>query len=700
MRRGSRIRLGVEVCALIVVGGCIVRPTVSSSPTTKTVVLLPLTEKKITKIDLLFAIDNSASMGDKQALLKDAVPDLIRRLLTPMCIDPDHPEVVFGPSDRGSCSRGELEFSPIADLHVGIVSSSLGGVGSRSCAAPAPPDLNDRAHLVARAELSSTRDGPTSGFLASRPDDARDPSAFIAEFQSLVVGVGQTGCGFEAQEESWYRFLVQPDPYDAIDTSSSYAKLVGVDEEILRQRREFLRPESLVAIIQITDENESTVDPRSLGGRGYELEDPAPGSAPRATAACADHPNDPSCSSCGIVGNDPLPECATKNVSPQDDVPHLRFFHMKQRFGVDPMFPPARYTRGLGFDAAGHTTLIVPNRDDEHPQPFAPYSGNSTCLNPLFAKTLPGSAKEELCKLERGPRGPNLVFYAAITGVPQDLLPATDWTRVIGKDPLSYDFSGADPRMLESIVPRAGVPTDRDTRGVDLQYACTFELAQPRTCDASDPGCDCTGAPGPLCDPSNPHVQVRAKAYPGIRHVALAKSLGKNGIVASICPEDTRDASPANARYGYRPAVRSIADQLGKLIGVQCLPRSLEPDETGRAPCLVLEVMTGETGSDDACDRPDHGLKRADPNVLRAFRSAQAAEHNDLSHAPICEKVQLTPPAGTRCTDDSRAGFCYTRGQEALRATRQQCPEAIVFSKSGQPAPGHTTYMQCIEATD
>jgi len=32
----------------------------------------------------------------------------------------------------------------------------------------------------------------------------------------MVLGAGQTGCGYESQLESWYRFLVDPDPYQSI----------------------------------------------------------------------------------------------------------------------------------------------------------------------------------------------------------------------------------------------------------------------------------------------------------------------------------------------------------------------------------------------------------------------------------------------------------------------------------------------------
>jgi hypothetical protein len=674
-------------CATAIVVACTTRPVATNAPTTKAVVQIPLTQTRVTKVDLVVAIDNSASMGDKQLLLKDAVPDLIRRLLTPLCIDPDNPSVAFGPSQDGACAKGDLEFAPILDLHLGIVSSSLGGVGSDACT-PSSVDttfdwhLDDRGHLVAR-------DGPPEGYLAWKAGD--DTEAMIGKFQKLVASVGEYGCGYEAQEESWYRFLVQPDPYDTIDTSSGLAKLVGVDEDLLKQRRAFLRPDSLVAIIQITDENESTVDPRSLSGGGYELEMRPEGAAPRATTPCASDPNAQACSSCFWNSNASLPECLKdRHVDPADDALGIRFFHMKQRFGVDPMYAPERYSRGLGLDQ----TLEAPDRDGK------------ACMNPLFANALPAGAKDELCKLPRGPRSPNLVFYAAITGVPGDLVPPSgdlgpdDWRKLLGDDPLRYDFGGVDPRMRESVAVRPGVPADRDTAGKDLQYACTFDLAAPKKCDPKDPACDCTtDGGGPLCDPADPHSQVRAKAYPGVRHLALAKALGKNGMVASICPDDAKDPAPTNLRYGYRAAMRAIASRLGAILSAQCLPRPPKAQPDGRAPCLVLEVMTGDPGDDtSACTKP--GLVPADPDVLKNFRDARKNEGIDLMKTPVCEKTQLLEPPGQACRDDARAGWCYATGAEALRATRQKCAEAIVFSKSGEPDSGHTVYLQCIEQAD
>ncbi len=116
--------------------GCLSRPVAACDPSARTTVEVRTKVTAIDKIDLLFAIDNSQSMGDKQALLARAVPDLVNRLLQPNCVDDDLK--VLGPSDlkssgEATCAVGKLEFAPVRDLHVGILTSSIGGAGGNTC---------------------------------------------------------------------------------------------------------------------------------------------------------------------------------------------------------------------------------------------------------------------------------------------------------------------------------------------------------------------------------------------------------------------------------------------------------------------------------------------------------------------------------------------------------------------------------------
>jgi hypothetical protein len=702
---------------------CLTTPVANGEPDTKANFTSTIRQTVVERVDLLFAIDNSASMGDKQELLSEAIPDLLKRLLVPSCVDPKNENRVLSASQNGRCPDGsKIEFAPIKDLHVGIVSSSLGTPGSPTCG----DDRNDHGRLLNRSYTGGqpVRSAGSSNFLAWFPpattdNDTRgeppanaisDVNTLTSDFQELVRGVREQGCGYEAQLESWYRFLVQPDPYERVAINGGKAKLEGVDEEILRQRHDFLRPDSLVAIIQVTDENESTADPLSMNGTGWKFMDQnfAP---PKAKPACADDPSSPDCG--------PSDQADTTEPEQQSNV---RFHQPKRRFGVEPLFPMSRYVNGLGIDASGNPQAAprVPNRDGEHENGAGRYLGTTNCVNPLFAAKLPTSAGEELCKLLPGPRDPAMVFFAAITGVPSQLLhfdptdadksrlTDDDWRLILGRDPLNGDFTGADPHMIESITPRAALKNKNgdainvrewDTRGNDLQYACTFDLKQKKRCTA-DSICDCkSGSDSPTCDPQDPTTQVRAKAYPGIRHLALAKALGDQGIVSSICPIDTRDASPTNPNYGYRPAVKVIIDRLKNALASQCLPRRLSALESGKAPCLLLEMLA-KPGNQSQCSNPEGGMKQPDPEVLARFLEVQRELHKgdgfDPAKYPVCELTDLSEPDKS-CVGDSRAGWCYVSGTASRTATGDRCSNAILFSEGGNPKSGAKVFLQCIE---
>ncbi len=565
------------------------------------------------KVDLLFMIDNSGSMGDKQELLRQAVPDLLQRLIQPKCLD--GAGNILGDSKNGQCESGKIEFKPVPDIHVAIITSALGAAGANVCDAGALiPNTNllahndDAGHLVNRTKPGDEglAAAVPANFLAWFPDvDANkgnpkppvkaigDVSELVGDFQTLVGGVGESGCGFESQLEAWYRFLVQPDPYDHIEVQNgSTATLVGFDAALIKQRHDFLRPDSLLGVIMVTDENDSNVDPRAIGGRAWQyLNAPFPGSPtqapPHATPECDADPFGPLCGSCI---NTPCPD----KWYPSDEATHAnaRMIQPKRRYGVDLQFPLARYVDGL-------TSKTVPNRDGEHPNSSAAYVGDKNCTNPIFAATLPEkpTSAAALCNLAPGPRGTNLVYFAVIGGLPhqllqkdptnpdspqKDALTESDWTKILGKDPEHYDFTGADPHMIESITPRAGLPPpsapnetdpihgrEYDTQSDSLQYACTFPLTTPRDCKqiGNSVSCDCTSPipqGTPLCSAQTPTLQVRAKAYPTVRELAVAHALGDRASVSSLCPIHVVANGPNDPLYGYRPAIAGIVDAFRK----------------------------------------------------------------------------------------------------------------------------------------
>lgn len=775
---------------------CLTRPVSKQDPTTKVNFTATVKQQAVDKVDILLAIDNSASMGDKQAILKTAIPDLVKGLLNPNCIDSSG-KATGAVADPGKpreaqCPAGtEPEFKPVVDMHVGIVSSSLGafGAATQGCAND-KEHQNDKARLLSRTKQGGSQQVEAGNYLAwfpkvpandGKPAPAKgigDQTQFINAIQDLVVGVDQIGCGLEAQLESMYHFLIQPDPWDTINITQKgdfkVANYAGLDETILAQRKDFLRPDSLVAIIMVTDEDDSSSDPLSVSGQGWVFMDPnfpnspqaRPGgnagtTAPRGTQACATNPTSADCTSCAFKKSDPACQDNGGYYGADDDSLNVRFQRMKRRYGLDPQYPLTRYINGL-------KSRKIPDRNSEHAtNGSGAYVGTTSCTNPLFAKDLPGSAAEAiqkvnaktadgktltdeqrlaagLCNLTPGPRTPDLVYFAMLGGAPNSLLfdgaygdqpkpkAKVNFRELVGNDPLAYDYSGIDPHMDQSIEPRASLPApdaigkngsdqihgrEWDTKKGDLQYSCTFPLeaplAAPRDCSASAASCDCDGVLSPpLCSTNKGgKEQIRAKAYPTIRQYTVAKGLGEQGIVASLCPlvdskgklfPDKNGDGSANPFFGYRPAVASIIDRLKNALANQCLPQALTPDTEGRVPCLILEVLANPGGQNE-CDKPAQGLKQPDPQVLQKFREEQQKElgdpktgAKDLSKFPVCEVVQLVKKAGDTCAKDSAAGWCYVVNTDASQPAGS-CPQAIVFSPSGNPQVGANVSLQCIQ---
>lgn len=145
------------------------------------------------------------------------------------------------------------------------------------------------------------------------------------------------------------------------------------------------------------------------------------------------------------------------------------------------------------------------------------------------------------------------MFGVIVGAAGPDLVPAPDWTKLLGKDPKAYDVTGIDPHMLPSTEPRAGLTGadlplgDNGTDPIhgrewrtgksDLELACSFELPQPRACTSALVSCECINPSSnpPLCGGAGNHSQVRAKATPGVRELLVAKALAQRAVVGSVC---------------------------------------------------------------------------------------------------------------------------------------------------------------------
>jgi hypothetical protein len=624
--------------------GCLDRPIEPVEPRTTSTIVERLTQSAVDKIDLLLVIDNSRSMADKQEILNLAIPDLVNQLVNPYCVDDSGmrlPDAQQPADPLAECPpASQREFDPILDIHIGVITTSLGGHGADSCNGNGSATENDHGYLITR----SSADGSTppvetwnnKGFLVWDPD-TMDPShspqgqtdiaALNADVQALVGGAGEVGCGYEAQLESWYRFLIDPDPYQDIALENNSAILQGTDNDLLQMRTAFLRPDSLLAIIMLSDENDCSIRDGGqfyFAGQIYQPGTNNPYHLPPARAACASNPNDPCCRSCGQGpgdGCDASADMCGGALPALEDNINLRCWDMKRRFGIEFLWPIDRYVSGL-------TSPQVSDRN-----------GN-VVSNPLYRDL-------DLTDTNNAVRDPGLVFVAGIVGVPwqdiarknaagqPDLLTGLNaegeevggfqsgaelalnatFDLILG-DPSCYHTDANclpdDPLMVEDVSPRTGThpitgetpapasdPLGNQINGHeygipnkdDLQYACIFDLATPRDCTMASTNCDCTDAnnDNPLCyNAGFGTTQYRAKAYPGVRELQLLKAVGTQGIVGSICPAQQSDDTLFN--FGYRPAVGAIVERLKQALGGQCLSRSLTPDALGQVSCIILEA--------------------------------------------------------------------------------------------------------------
>ncbi len=659
------------------------------------------------KIDLVFVIDNSISMADKQEIFRDAVPLLVERLVTPACVDAAGKPTGQLADGDGDCAAGEPEFSPIRDIHVAVITSSLGDGGSGD--ACGGEDKNDHAHLLptVRDGLGSWND---SGFLVWDPDQNRhdppgdgDAATLVASFQDMVVAAGETGCGYEATHESWYRFLIDPDPPSSVtrDTNAQTSVATYPDQTILAQRAAFLRSDSLVGIVILSDENDcSIVD----SGQGFlvSLQMGGQFTMPRATSACAEDPNDPCCRSCesaaapaGCTAAADDAECQKGANTFAEDHPNLRCYDQKRRFGFELLFPIERYVDGL-------SAVQVPNRAGELVQ------------NPLFVAE-PGQLGRDLSR----------VFLLGIVGVPwqdvadedslesprslrylgyQELVEQDRWQLLVGEngeppgDALLLETTedrstlGLPPHPLTGDELAASTETARLNSinghesaihdGSDLQFSCIFPVKTPRVCDDdSVVGCDCRPIEAPYNRPlCSGATQEYAKAYPAGRHLELLRAFGElsgNSVVASICPKVIESDEPSvDPDYGYNPAVSALVDRMKSAIAPTCLAEPLEPDSDGAVDCELLEVTAPMGGGCEPCDGA--GRDDGSPARVEALREQLASARYcgepgqpDCQDLCVCGVPQIDGANLTACQNDalvpaSLAGFCYVDADQDL----------------------------------
>ncbi|MEP7049347.1 MAG: hypothetical protein ABJB12_03300 [Pseudomonadota bacterium] len=523
------------------------------------------------KLDVLFVLDNSLSMSDKHALLSASIPGFVTGLS-----------------------------KAVSDIHFGVITTSIGGHGGTVCADQVTfPHQDDQAEL-----LPAKRTGvPTyagTDFLsydAAGKTGSADPAAVASDLQKTIAAVGEDGCGYEAPLEAMYRFLIDPEPPASVQKQDTQSVATGTNDVLLNERKAFLRPDSAVAIVILSDENDCSIQDNGNGwfvGGSMKM--------PRATSACDANPNDPCCRSCAESEVAPPAGCSALAQDSvcgamlagqpyvtwdgQHDSLNLRCFDQQRRFGFDLLYPVERYQNGL-------SNPRVPNRAGALVDNPLLAGGRSATL--ISVSTIVGAPWQDLAASE------SLAADHALAYLDGAALAANHrWPVLLGEP--AQNQPPSDPFMIESIAPRTGEnplshdkiapPTAQDPglsaingheRNLpdndDLQYACTFALPNPRPCTDGAAACLCaatrtgdltsiTTENSPLCQPpaggAPSTTQYYNKATPGARELRLAELLAERAVPASICPKVSSGATSPD--YAYAAALNALTTRIASTL--------------------------------------------------------------------------------------------------------------------------------------
>lgn len=196
------------------------------------------------KVDVLFMVDNSASMEQEQASLREQLPRFIQTLTT-----------------GDVQGDGVQDFPPAKDLHIGVVTSDLGLPGLESQGIDHCVGLGDRGELNNQASPELAEQGLCSAlsynppFIAYESGGNDDPTV-VANDAACVTTVGLDGCGFEQPLESTLKALWPANDQDITFVTDTEGFGMFGNAGPGFPNGDFARRDSLLSIVMVTDEDD------------------------------------------------------------------------------------------------------------------------------------------------------------------------------------------------------------------------------------------------------------------------------------------------------------------------------------------------------------------------------------------------------------------------------------------------------------
>ncbi len=180
------------------------------------------------RVDILFMVDNSNSMAEEQASLAAEFPRLVTALTT-------------GDLD----GDGTADFPAVSDLHLGVITADMGTGGFT---VPTCPDSDHGDDGILRTEGNTGISGCAASYPRFITYGTGDDPVAVAEDLTCVAAMGTNGCGFEQQLEAVLKATTP--------STSSIGFHGGTRGHADGANAGFLRADSLVGLVLLTDEND------------------------------------------------------------------------------------------------------------------------------------------------------------------------------------------------------------------------------------------------------------------------------------------------------------------------------------------------------------------------------------------------------------------------------------------------------------
>ena len=193
-------------------------------------------------VDLLFVVDNSTNMRDRQDQLAAGLPRLVATLVT-------------GDFNGDGDLDDPEDFRPVRSLHAAAVTTDMGTAGAPWVTCD-EPDFGDDG----RIDRGAARCSGSGDF--ARWGAGEDTANFLDEVSCLITQ-GAEGCGFEQPLEAALKAVspavAGPEQLAGYAPPSFYLGTAGHADSL---HREFFRPDALLVLVVMSNEDDcSAADP-------------------------------------------------------------------------------------------------------------------------------------------------------------------------------------------------------------------------------------------------------------------------------------------------------------------------------------------------------------------------------------------------------------------------------------------------------